>query len=50
MKVAKCPSEELSLTNCVIINNADFTPQAKCVEYIILVSIIMFIEISLCKI
>ncbi|KAA0202629.1 hypothetical protein HAZT_HAZT006046, partial [Hyalella azteca] len=29
MKVAKCPSEDLSLTNCVIVNEADFSKKVK---------------------
>ena len=29
MKVAKCPSEELSLTNCVIVSEQDFGKKVK---------------------
>ena len=27
MKVAKCPSDRLSLTNCLIVNENDFSPE-----------------------
>uniref|UniRef100_A0A2P2I565 Vesicle-fusing ATPase n=1 Tax=Hirondellea gigas TaxID=1518452 RepID=A0A2P2I565_9CRUS len=32
MKVAKCPNEELSLTNCVIVNEADFSKKVRYVR------------------
>ncbi|KAK8387728.1 hypothetical protein O3P69_018314 [Scylla paramamosain] len=32
MKVAKCPAEELSFTNCVIVNEKDFSPSDQYVK------------------
>jgi len=29
MKVAKCPNEDLSLTNCVIVSQSDFDQNVK---------------------